>query len=97
MVSPLFSYITQFADQVRIRLISQLIKGISRVLEKLFKYFSGTVIFVFIIPWPLVLFRNFNLDLNDSASVILLFGSSLINFQMFFDNYHYILLHYTYA
>ena len=29
--------ITQFADRVRIKLISQLIKGISRVLQKLLK------------------------------------------------------------
>ena len=34
----------QFADQVRIRLISQLINDISRVFQKLFKYFDGTII-----------------------------------------------------
>ena len=36
--------ITQFSDQVRMRLISQLIKGISRVLQKLLKYFNDTAI-----------------------------------------------------
>ena len=36
--------ITLFADQVKIRLTSQLIKGVSRVLQKLFKYFNGTMI-----------------------------------------------------
>ena len=32
-----------FADQVRIRLISQLINGISTVLQKLLKCFNGTI------------------------------------------------------
>ena len=32
-----------FADQVRIRLISQLINSISMVLQKLLKYFNGTI------------------------------------------------------
>ena len=40
----------QFADQVRIRLISQFINGISRVLQKLFKYFNGTLILTFSVP-----------------------------------------------
>ena len=34
----------QFYFQVRIRLISQLIGGISRVLQKLLRYFDGTII-----------------------------------------------------
>ena len=34
----------QFADQVNIRLISQLTNGISRVLQKLLRYFNGTII-----------------------------------------------------
>ena len=41
----------------------------------------------------LVLFKNFDLSLNDSESVIILSGSSLhvdINFQIFLNNYHYI-------
>ena len=32
----------QCTDQVRMRLISQLIKGISRVFKKLVKYFNDT-------------------------------------------------------
>ena len=36
--------ITQFADQVKRRLTSQLIKGISRVIQKLLKYFNETII-----------------------------------------------------
>ena len=35
---------TQLDDHVKIRLTSQLIKGISKVLQKLLKYFSGTII-----------------------------------------------------
>ena len=36
--------ITQFSDQVKIRFISQLINGISNVLQKLLKCFNGTTI-----------------------------------------------------
>ena len=42
--------ITQFADQVRMRLISQLINDISRVLQKLLKYFNGTTISTSFVP-----------------------------------------------
>ena len=49
-VTLLPSQITQFANQVRVRLISQLIKGISRFLQTLFRYFNVTAIFVFIVP-----------------------------------------------
>ena len=38
------SVITQFSDQVKIRFISQLISGISCILQKLLKYFNGTAI-----------------------------------------------------
>ena len=53
--------------------------GISRVLQKLLKYFNGTAIFAFIIPALLVLSKNFDLNLDDSESIIILFGSSLRN------------------
>ena len=36
--------ITQFSDQDKIRFISQLINGISSVLQKLLNYFNGTAI-----------------------------------------------------
>ena len=58
------------------RLISQLINDTSRVLQNLFKYYNGTTIltfFVLSVVFPVFLF----LDLNDSDSVILSFGSSL--------------------
>ena len=55
----------QFSDQVRIRLISQLSKGSSRVLQKLHKYFNGTAIFAFIILALLVLSKGFYSNLNN--------------------------------
>ena len=36
--------ISQFSDQVRVKDTSQLISGISKVLQKLLKYFNGTTI-----------------------------------------------------
>ena len=36
--------IRQFADQVRVRLISQWNSGTSKVLQKLVKHFNGTII-----------------------------------------------------
>ena len=53
----------QFADQVRVRLIS-------RAHQKLLKYFNGTVISTFTVPAAIVLFNNLDLDLNGSDSVI---------------------------
>ena len=35
---------TQSADQLKKRLISQFIKGISKVVQKILKYFNGTAI-----------------------------------------------------
>ena len=60
------------------RLISQLINNISRVLQKLLKYLNGTNILTsFIFPavgaFPVIL----TLYLNNSNSVILSFRSSL--------------------
>ena len=49
------------------RLISQLINGISRVLEKLLKYFNVTIISTsFVLPSARVFSVIFVLDLNDS-------------------------------
>ena len=42
--------ITQFADQVKMRIISQLINCILRVLQKLLKYFNGTIILTAFVP-----------------------------------------------
>ena len=70
---------SNITDQVRIELVSQLIKDISSVLQKLLKYFNGRGIFTFIIPALSVLSKKFDLDLNDSESVTLSFDSSLPN------------------
>ena len=60
------------------RLFSQFIIGVSRVLQKLLKYFNGTAILTLFVlsssgGYPVILI----LDLNDSDSVILSFSSSL--------------------
>ena len=61
---------TQFADQVSIRFISQLIKGISRVLQQVLKYFKGTAILTsFVLPAAGLLPIILALNLNDSDSV----------------------------
>ena len=52
-------------DQVRSRLISQLIKGISKVLQKLFRCFNGTIVLTFFIPLLPAIF-----SVTLSASVI---------------------------
>ena len=43
-VAPFAAEIRQSADQVRMKLTSELISGISRVLQKLHNYFNGTAI-----------------------------------------------------
>ena len=59
---------TQFEDHVKIRSTSQLIKSISRVLQKLLKYFSGTIFSTFSVsPSSLVLPVIFVLNLNESV------------------------------
>ena len=60
------------------RLDSQLINGISRVLQNLLKYFNGTIISTsFVLPLAGVFPVIFILDLNYFESVKLSFGSSL--------------------
>ena len=60
------------------RLTSQLVNGISRVLQKLLKCFNGTIISTsFILPPAGVFPVTFDLDLNDLESIKVSFGSSL--------------------
>ena len=68
---------TQVGEHVKMRLILQLIKGISRVLQKLLKYFNGTAISAFIIPFSLVLTKNLDLNLSELESIMRSFGSFL--------------------
>ena len=58
---------THFDDHVKIRLTSQLMKGFSKVVQKLLKYFSGTIISTFFVPLFPVLPVIFNLKLNESV------------------------------
>ena len=68
----------QLGDHVKIKLTSQLIYGISRVLQKLLKYFNGTIISTsFSLPSSGVFPVIFILDLNDLEFAKLSFGSSL--------------------
>ena len=61
----------QFAEHVKISSTSQLIKGISRVLQKLINYFNGIIISTLsILPsspvWPFI----FILKLNESLALV---------------------------
>ena len=76
--APVELVITQSLEYVKIRLTSQLINGISRVLQKLLKYFNGAIISTsFVFPSPGKLPVIFNLDLNDPEFAKSSFGSSL--------------------
>ena len=62
--------ITQFSDQVKKRLTSQLLKGISRVLQKLLEYFNRTIITTLSIsPSSSVWLVIFALKLNESVAL----------------------------
>ena len=94
-VSPVAEKITQPQDQVKMILISQLIKNISRVLQKLLKCFNGAAI---LIPFVLlaegvfpVIFILENLLCYHSAHL----SNIDINSQMFLNNYCCILLNHT--
>ena len=77
-VSPVAEEIIQSSDQVRMRLISQLIKGISRVLQKLLKYFNGTDISTSVVlPAAPVFPVIFSLGLSNSEFSKVVFGSTL--------------------
>ena len=72
------SIINYLSDQVKIGLISQFINGISRVLQKLFKYFNGTIVSTsFVFPFLRAFPEIFTLYLNDSELAKLSIGSSL--------------------
>ena len=57
---------THFSGQAKMRLISQLIKGIPRVLQKLIKYFNGTIISTFFVPPLAISPVIFCLHLNEA-------------------------------
>ena len=75
---PVELLITQVDDLVKMGLTSQLINGISRVLQELLKYFNGTIISTFFVfPSSGVFPVIFILDLNDSKYAKLSLGLSL--------------------
>ena len=83
------------------RLISQLIKGISKVIQKLFiKYFNGTAILAFFVfqaagfPVISVLYLNVSDCVIDNLNHLC---NIAINFLMFPNSHHYIQLNYTLA
>ena len=51
---------------IKMRLISQLIKGVSRVFQKLLKHFNGTIISNFFVPLSPVTLVIFCLNLNEA-------------------------------
>ena len=77
-----------FLEHVNWRLISQLIKGITGVLQKLLRYFSGTIIstsFVSLFPVSRII----------CCLKLVHFYSIAINFLMSLSNHYHILLNYT--
>ena len=68
---------TQFSDQVNIKLISQLFSSILRVFQKLLKFFHGTAISTFKVPASPVLYVNIDLNFDKSEPIMLSLGSSL--------------------
>ena len=89
--------IAQITDQVKMRLISQSVNVIARVLQKLLKYFNGTIILTFFVqssPVEPVIFR---LNLNEGLLPGKLSGApvSVKESLIFLNNYCYISLNYT--
>ena len=76
VLAPVELVMAQVDDHFKITLISQVIKVISRVLQKLLKYFDGTAIVTsFVLPSAGILPVIFILGLNNSESAKLAFGS----------------------
>ena len=71
------SIIKHLLGQVRIRLISQLINDISRVLQKLLKYFYGILILTLIVLSFSVLPAIFVLNLNKVLLLLSVTKSSM--------------------
>ena len=65
------SIIKHLLDQVRIRLILQLLNGFSRVLQKFFKYFNGDLILTFFVSlFSSILAAISVLNLNESLLLL---------------------------
>ena len=100
-VIPTTEEITHFLDQVKSRVILQLIYGISRVLQKLLRYFNGAVILIsFALPSAGVFLVM--LILYGMIQIVLYYHldhlyNVVTNFLTFLNNYHCILLNYILA
>ena len=89
---------TQVDDQVRIKLVSQLIKDCLRVFQNIFKYFNGAAISAFIISQLLVSVMIFALNSNELELVMPSLAhiyDITINFWLFLNNYHLFILSYN--
>ena len=73
---------TQFSEQFRLRVISQFINGISRVLQKLLKYFNGAAILI-----------NYTLALQyqDLQYYLFYFGYAFNKWCTVFKNYFFVI------
>ena len=81
-VFPIAEEITQSSDQVRLRLSLQLIKSISKVFQKLVKYFNGTAIETFFeLPSAVVSPAMIVFDFSDWEFTIAAPGSTLKHFH----------------
>ena len=72
-----------FLDQFRSRLISQLIKGISRVLQKSLRYFNATIISTFLVPLLPVLLVISSLILNELVVALTALKSTMLPLATF--------------
>ena len=89
---------TQVDDQVRIKLVSQLIKDCLRVFQNIFKYFNGAAISAFIISQLLVSVMILALNSNELELVMPSLAriyDIAINFWLFLNNYHLFILSYN--
>ena len=92
---------TQVNEHVKIRLTSQLINYISRVLQKLFKYFNCTVISTsFVIPstgvFPVIFTLDFRIRIQKLLNYHLAHPCNIsTRSQVLLNNYYFIPSNYT--
>ena len=92
------------ADEVNMKFILQLISSLSRILQKIRKYFNGTTISTSLVlpaagSHPAILALNLN-DLEAAILKVFYFWDlcgTAINVLFFLHNYHCIFLDYTVA
>ena len=70
--------IVYFLDQFRLRLFSQLIKDISTVLQKLHRYFDGTIVPTFFLPLLPISSVIFSLILDQLVVILAAVKSTIL-------------------